>query len=54
MNLGNKIKASNANWSFGKKVPKTFSKHIRNSVPFYDEGHNICVQLSDFFLKRKF
>ena len=27
----------NTNWSFGKKVPKTFSKHIRNSVPFYDE-----------------
>ncbi len=52
MNLGNKIKATNANWSFDKNVPKTFSKHIKNSVPFYDEGHNICVQLSDFFLKK--
>lgn len=51
MNVGNKIKATNANWSFSKKVPKTFSKHIRSSVPLYEEGHNICIQLSDFFLK---
>ena len=53
MDLGNKIKANNAMWSFDKKVPKTFSQHIKNSVPFYDEGHNICIQLSDFFLKEK-
>ena len=53
MDLGNKIKATDAKWSFDKKVPKTFSQHIKNSVPFYDEGHNICIQLSDFFLKEK-
>ena len=48
MNLGNKIKAGNANWSFNKNVPKMISKHIKSSVPFYDEGHNICVELSIF------
>ena len=52
MRVGNKIKAKNASWTFDKNVPKTFSKHIKNSIPFYDEGHDICVQLSDFFLKK--
>ncbi len=51
--VGNKIKANNASWTFDKNVPRTFSKHIKNSIPFYNEGHEICVQLSDFFLKEK-
>ncbi len=53
MKVGNKIIAKNASWTFDKNVPKNFSKHIKNSVPFYSEGHEICVQLSDFFLKEK-
>lgn len=53
MQVGNKIKAKNSSWTFGANVPKIFSKHIKNSVPFYDEGHKICLQLSDFFLKNK-
>jgi tRNA (cmo5U34)-methyltransferase len=53
MKVGNKIKAENASWTFDKNVPKTFSKHIKNSIPFYDDGHEICLQLSDFFLKEK-
>lgn len=52
MKVGNKIKAKNASWSFDRDVPKSFSKHIKNSVPFYSEGHEICLQLSDFFLKK--
>ena len=51
--LGDKIYAKNASWSFGKKVPKNFTKHIKRSVPFYSEGHEIILQLSDFFLKKK-
>ena len=51
MKVGTNIKAANASWSFAKDVPKTFSKHIKSSVPFYEEGHDICLQLSDFFLK---
>jgi tRNA (cmo5U34)-methyltransferase len=53
MKIGNNIKAKNASWTFDKNVPKHFSRHIRNSVPYYDEGHEICLQLSDFFLKEK-
>mgnify|MGYP001289489052 CR=1 FL=1 len=53
MKIGNKITAKNASWTFDKNVPKNFSKHIKNSIPFYNEGHNICLQLSDFFLKEK-
>ena len=53
MKVGNKIKVKNAAWTFNNNVPKTFSKHIKNSVPFYIEGHDICIQLSDFFLKEK-
>ena len=53
MKIGNKIIAKNASWTFDKNVPKNFSKHIKNSVPHYNEGHEICLQLSDFFLKEK-
>ena len=51
--LGDNIKAENASWSFGKKVPKKFTQHISKSVPFYLEGHEIITFLSDFFLKEK-
>jgi len=51
--LGDKIYAKNASWSFGKKVPKNFTKHISKSVPFYLEGHEIICEISDFFLKEK-
>ena len=48
-----KIISKNASWNFGKKVPKKFSYHIKKSVPFYSEMHNIICELSDFFLKEK-
>ena len=51
--LGNQIYSSNAAWSFGKKVPKSFIKHITKSIPFYLEGHKIICEISDFFLKEK-
>ena len=49
MEVGNGIDADNAGWSFGGTVPDTFVEHIRQSVPFYDEGHALICQLSDFF-----
>jgi tRNA (cmo5U34)-methyltransferase len=49
MNVGHGIEADNASWSFGENVPETFVEHIRQSVPFYDEGHELVCQLSDFF-----
>jgi tRNA (cmo5U34)-methyltransferase len=49
MNVGQGIDAENANWSFGGSVPDTFVEHIRRSVPWYEEGHDLVCQLSDFF-----
>lgn len=37
-------------WSFSGKVAKKFEKHIKRSVPFYSESHEIILDLSDFFL----
>ena len=37
-------------WSFGGSIPKKFENHIKNSIPYYLEGHEIINKLSDFFL----
>ena len=37
-------------WSFGGNIPKKFENHIKNSIPYYLEGHDIISKLSDFFL----
>ena len=37
-------------WSFGGNIPKKFENHIKNSIPYYLEGHRIINKLSDFFL----
>ena len=47
--MTNKIKLKNSSWTFGRKVPKSFEKHIAKSVPFYNEGHKVITNLSDFF-----
>ena len=52
-NTGDKISAKNSAWSFEGNVAYNFNNHILRSVPFYLEGHNIVLNLSDFFLKKK-
>lgn len=49
--VGDSIAAHNAGWSFGEDVPETFVNHVRRSVPFYDAGHELICELSDFFVK---
>tara|TARA_B100001964_G_C14239440_1_gene604199 strand:- start:1949 stop:2671 length:723 start_codon:yes stop_codon:yes gene_type:complete len=49
-NVGDSIKAENANWSFGGNVSKIFDSHVSKSVPFYHEGHELIAKVSDFFL----
>lgn len=49
--VGDSIDAPNASWSFGADVPKTFTEHVRRSVPLYDTGHELICQLSDCFVK---
>ena len=48
-----KILFKNSSWNFKNKVPKKFTYHIRKSIPYYDEMHNMICELSDFFLKDK-
>jgi tRNA (cmo5U34)-methyltransferase len=50
MKVGHNIKADNAGWSFGGEVPNTFVEHIRQSVPLYEEGHELVCQISDYFV----
>jgi len=47
--VGHEIKAGNADWEFGADVPEKFVEHIAQSVPLYEEGHDLICQLSDFF-----
>jgi tRNA (cmo5U34)-methyltransferase len=49
--VGDSIKAENANWTFSGEVSKTFDQHVSKSVPFYHEGHNLIAKISDFFLQ---
>lgn len=49
MEVGQNIKATKACWGFDGSVPDTFVEHIRRSVPYYEEGHDLVCQLSDFF-----
>ena len=47
------IKSSKSNWKFDKNVAKNFDSHVTKSVPFYNISHDLCVSLSEFFLKDK-
>ena len=49
MDVGHEIRAERASWSFGGNVAESFVHHVRQSVPFYDEGHDLVCYLSDFF-----
>ena len=45
-----KINFKRGSWTFAGKVPKKFNNHVKKSVPYYNECHNLINQLSDFFL----
>ena len=49
-NVGDKINAENANWSFRGNISEHFDQHIKKSIPFYDTSHELGVSISDFFL----
>lgn len=51
LEVGEGIAAGNASWTFGADTPKHFTEHVKRSVPFYETGHDLVVQLSDFFVK---
>lgn len=50
LKTGDNIDTSNANWKFKGSVVENFDNHILKSVPLYEEGHNLIVNLSDYFI----
>ncbi|MFZ5589818.1 MAG: methyltransferase domain-containing protein [Pseudomonadota bacterium] len=50
-NVGDGIQADRANWKFSGDASKNFDEHVRRSVPFYTEGHDLICDISDFFVK---
>ncbi len=52
MEVGNDIVIQNGTqWSFGNGVAQHFDEHVRQSIPLYDEGHDLVCHLSDFFIR---
>jgi tRNA (cmo5U34)-methyltransferase len=49
MKVGQDIDVGRAGWTFGGGVAETFVEHVRRSVPYYDAGHDLVCQLSEFF-----
>lgn len=48
--VGDGIAANTGSWSFDGSVADVFDQHVSKSVPLYEEGHQLILQLSDFFL----
>jgi len=38
-------------WSFSGNLASNFEDHIKRSIPFYEEGHELILNLADFFLR---
>lgn len=49
--VGDNIPSTISNWKFKGEVAKNFDNHVNKSVPLYEEGHEVILSLSDFFLK---
>ena len=49
MKVGQNIEARRGGWTFDGDVARTFVDHVRQSVPFYDEGHDLICKVSDYF-----
>lgn len=49
--VGENIVAGNASWTFGGDVAKSFTDHVRRSVPLYDVGHDLTCKVSDYFIQ---
>ena len=45
-----KLKIKN-NWVFDKDVSKVFDKHVRQSIPFYNNFQKQIAKISEFYLK---
>ena len=48
--VGDGILAESSFWTFDNDTPKKFNNHAKRSIPFYEEGHSLIAQISDFFV----
>lgn len=51
MKVGQDIETARAQWTFDGNVADTFVDHVRQSVPFYDAGHELIASISDYFVR---
>ncbi|MDJ0630627.1 MAG: methyltransferase domain-containing protein [Rhodobacter sp.] len=49
--VGDDIEAGDGAWTFGGNTPKTFNDHVRKSVPYYLDGHDLTLALSNYFVQ---
>lgn len=49
LKMGEGITKKKSQWDFGGDVPKSFVSHIKKSVPFYEDGHDLICYLTDYF-----
>ena len=49
--VGDNISSGNASWKFSGEMVKDFEEHVSKSVPLYNEGHDIILKISDYFVK---
>ena len=50
VDTGDGIVAESSEWSFGGKVPESFTDHVSKSVPLYNLGQNLITEISEFFV----
>ena len=50
LNTGTGISSTTANWKFNGDMVDNFDSHIINSIPLYQEGHDLVNKISDFFV----
>ena len=49
--VGDEIKAEDGTWFFGGNTPKSFNEHVRKSVPYYLDGHDLTLAMSNYFVQ---
>lgn len=53
-NIGDNIMINEGEkWSFDNNIPPKFENHISKSVPFYNEGHELILELSRHFINEE-
>ncbi len=41
-----------ASWHFNQKNAEGFDQHVKKSIPWYEEGHELVLKFSEFFVKQ--